>query len=279
MWLLRIIANALLMLSELAAVIGLTILATRMPLVFSAATALVALCLGGWLEQKRLRFELPFYVERVGRFGALIAVLVGVTTSFSKALMVGFLALLTFSGTNTDRRFWIAVVMSVTIYTGVSLLRRLWLSFGIRSARWGYFQLALPLGILFALLVALLASAKLIETPSLATIMRQLVLEVPSRPTIAQVTELLFQLKLYIDAVIVWLLATMMPRDWAQLIGLIVSVNVLAGLVAAVWAVIISATSIWIEQRLPVPKSARTTKEQETGKVQAGTGKVAATEP
>jgi len=247
---LRWLANAALMMGELAAVAGLAMLATRMPLVFAAVTALMALALGTILERKRLLFELPFYIEGESRFGRIAATLVGLVTSLAKAVMVGFLALLTFSGTNTDRRFWIALAMAVTIYAGISLLRRLWLSFGVRAARWGYFRLALPLGVLFALGVAGLTAARLVETPNFAAIMRQIILDVPVRPNLAEASELLFQLKLYIDTVIVGLLATMMSKEAAQLLGVVLSVNALAGLVAAVWAVVIGSTSVWLEARL-----------------------------
>ncbi len=247
---LRWLANAALMTVELAAVAGLAILATRMPLVFAGVTALMALTLGTILERKRLLFELPFYIERESRFGRIAATMVGLVTSVAKAVMVGFLALLTFSGTNTDRRLWIALAMAVTIYAGISLLRRLWLSFGVRAARWGYFRLALPLGVLFALCIAALTAARLIETPNFAAIMRQIILDVPARPNLAQASELLFQLKLYIDTVIVGLLATIMSKEAAQLVGVVLSVNVLAGLVAAVWAVTIGSTSLWLEARL-----------------------------
>lgn len=253
---LRLIGNALLMAAEIAAVAGLALVATRLPLLFAGLTAAVALTLGTALERKRLIYEIPFYIEGESRLGRFVATAVALVTSLAKAVMVGFLALLTFSGTNTDRRFWIAVAMAVTIYAGVSLLRRLWLSFGVRAARWGYFRLALPLGILFAVGVALLTATRLVEVPNFAAIMRQIILDVPARPSIAQVSELLFQLKLYVDTVIVGLLATMMSKDMAQIAGMVLSVNALAGFVAAVWAVAIGSVTLWIEERLPAGKGA-----------------------
>lgn len=246
---LRIITNALLMAFEFGAIFALAVLATRMPLLFAGVTAVAAFGLGAVLERARLLFELPFYVEGQVRIGRIVALPVALGSAIAKAVMVGFVALLTFSGTDLDRRFWIACAMALTIYAGVSGLRRLWLSFGVRAARWGYFRLAMPLGVLFAVAVATLTAAALIKQPTFAELIRQLVLETPAKPNIAQASELLFQLKLYIDGVILRLLTTLMPAEFAQLAGIVLSVNVLAGLVAAVWAVPIAELSLAIEKR------------------------------
>ena len=56
-------------------------------------------------------------------------------------------------------------------------------------------------------------------------------------------------LKLYIDGVVSSLLSNLMSVEWAQIVGLIISVNVLAGFIVAVYAVLIAETVRWLERR------------------------------
>ena len=245
---LRLLLNATLLVLELAAVAALGLLAAYQPLAFAGLTALVTLVLGVWLERARLAHELPFYVPNGQRGAGTVAAVIGVGTGAAKALITGLVALLAFSGTDGDRRFWIGCALAATLFFGVSVLRRLALSFGISASRWGFFRLALPLGLVFTLLVALAQSLGLIKVPSLTELLRQMVLDVPARPTLEQASELLFRLKQYVDSVLVALLQTVLTPDHARLVGLVVSVNVLTGLVAAVWAVLIAELSMWFER-------------------------------
>ncbi|MGD9783768.1 MAG: hypothetical protein AB7U49_03680, partial [Hyphomicrobiaceae bacterium] len=167
-----------------------------------------------------------------------------------RAGVAGLIALVTFSGTDKDRLFLIAIVFAATVYLGSAQLRFLAVRLEAWPSRWGYFRLAPPLGLLFALGVAALGSVGLVKTPGLSDLGRTILFETPSRPTLEQASELLFQLKLYIDGVIVKLLSTVVGTDWANSIGVIVSVNVLTGFVAAVYAVIIAEAVVGTEDRL-----------------------------
>jgi hypothetical protein len=146
---------------------------------------------------------------------------------------------------------WIAGALAVTLLVGANVLRWLWHGLGVRAARWGYFRLALPLGLVFAALVGALQAAGLVKSPTLAELFSKIALETPARPSVAQASELIFQLKLYVDAMLVTLLKTVMSTEAAQVVGWFVSVNALTGLVVTVWAVVIAETAIQVERRFP----------------------------
>lgn len=237
---LRVVVNALIMVAELATVAAVAWLGWQYPFWFALGTAVLAFLLGLQLDFARLKHEYPFYFEakRPPLFWALR--LVSFWDSLVKALVAGLVAVLTFSGTDDERRLAVAVCFAVAVYAGTSLLRRLSISFGARPARWGFFRLALPLGLIFSCGVAFAAALGYLRVATLADIGRQLVFDMPARPNIAQVSDLLFNLKQYIDSVIATLLAQLMPPDWAQIASLIVSVNILTGFIVAIYALVIA---------------------------------------
>lgn len=246
---LRVVVNALVMAAEIAAVAGVAWLGWQYPFYFSAATALVGFLLGWHLDYLRLKHEYPFYFN-VDRPRFLLGLrLISLGDSLVKGIVAGLVALLTFSGTDDARRLAVAVCFGVAIYAGASLLRRLSMSFGAKPARWGFFRLAVPLGLVFSSGVALAAALGYLKTPTLTDIGRQLVFDMPSKPSIDQVSDLLFNLKQYIDSVIATLLTSMMPVEWAQVLGLVISVNVLTGFIVAIYALLIAEVVRWIEQR------------------------------
>ncbi len=239
---LRVIINALIMAAELAAVIAAAWLGWQYPYLFAALSAALALVLGIQLDFARLRHEYPFYFDVAAPRFLFGLRLFALGDSVIKSLVAGLVALLTFSGTDDDRRFVTAVCFAVALYAGTSLLRRLSISLNARPARWGFFRLAVPLGLVFSCGVALAASLQYVKVATLTDIGRQLVFEMPARPSIEQVSDLLFSLKQYIDGVIATLLAQVMPVEWAQIVGLAISVNVLTGFVVAIYAVVIASS-------------------------------------
>ncbi len=246
---LRVIVNALIMAAELAAVAGVAWIGWQYPYAFAAGTAVLAFLLGTHLDYLRLKHEYPFYFD--GRQPAFLIGLriLSLGDSTIKAIIAGLVALLTFSGTNDERRFIIAICFAVAVYAGASLLRRLSISLGANPARWGYFRLSVPLGLIFSSAVAFAAALQYIKTATLTDIGRQLVFDMPVRPSIDHISDLLFNLMQYIDSVIATLLATVMPPDWAQVASLVISVNVLTGFIVALYALIIAEAVRWIERR------------------------------
>lgn len=246
---LRVIVNALIMAGELAAVAAIAWLGWQYPYPFAAGTAVVAFLLGMHLDYERLKHEYPFYFE--GRRPSYLIGLriLSLGDSTIKAIIAGLVALLTFSGNDDERRFIIAICFAVAVYAGVSLLRRLSISFNANPARWGFFRLSVPLGLVFSSAVAFAAALEYVKTATLTDIGRQLVFDMPVRPSIDQISDLLFNLMQYIDSVIATLLATFMPAEWAQVASLVISVNVLTGFIVALYALIIAEVVRWIERR------------------------------
>lgn len=234
MALLRIIKNILIMACELALIAGAAWLGYHFPIYFAILTVVLSLALGLWLEFARLSHEFPFYFDRKPSGYAIFLRLVASIDGLVKALLAGVMALLTFSGTNQDRLLWVAIIFGVAVFAGTSLLRRLSISFGAHPARWGYFRLAAPLGLLFSLAVSFL------PTISLADLGFKAVFDLPPRPSIEQASEFLFVLKQKFDELIQTVLSGFVPPDAAQILAALVSVNVLSGFVIALYAVVIA---------------------------------------
>ncbi|HKZ95863.1 MAG TPA: hypothetical protein VJ045_02660 [Hyphomicrobiaceae bacterium] len=238
---LRILLNGLIMAAEIAAVAGVAAAGYQHPFLFAAATAALSLGLGLNLEAKRLRNELPFYFGAGAARSFALVPIVGALEALLKGVLAGLAALFTFSGTNMDRLYWVAVVFGLTVYAGSSVLRYLSLRLDATPSRWGYFRLAPPLGLLFSAGLAALAAWGLVVSASVGDIGWTMVWEMPAKPSVEQVSELLFQLKQAFDDFIVTLFSAVMDREWAKLLGIAVSVNVLAGFVASVYAAVIAS--------------------------------------
>ena len=237
---LRVIVNALIMAAEFVAVAAVAWVGWQYPYAFAAATGVIAFCLGIYLHYEHLKYEYPFYFEGSRPPLLFVLRLIALGDSIIGAMVAALVALLTFSGTDDDRRFIVAICFAVAVYAGTSLLRRLSISLGAKQARWGFFRLALPLGLVFSTGVALAASLGHVKTASLSDIGRQLVFDLPAKPSIEQISDLLFNLKQYIDSVIAALLANLMPIEWAQVLSLVVSVNVFTGFIVAIYALMIA---------------------------------------
>ena len=237
---LRILANLVIMSGEAAAVAAVAWAGYHFPFAFAGLTALLALVLGGRLEQARMLNELPFYFGVAGARRRVVVTLVAAGETVMKALLAGLAALLTFAGTDRPRLLLIAVLFGLITYAGTNVLRVLSLRLDARPERWGYFRLAAPLGLLFSLGISVLGEVGLVAPPSLGDLGSRLLFEMPARPTIAQASELLFSVKLYFDQVIVGLLGAVMGKGAASVVGLLLSVNVLTGFVVALYAVVVA---------------------------------------
>ena len=55
-----------------------------------------------------------------------------------KGVLAGLAALFTFSGTDSDRLFWVAVVFGVTVYAGAARCATFSLKLDALPSRWGY---------------------------------------------------------------------------------------------------------------------------------------------
>jgi len=239
----RFLVNVIIIAAELAMVAGAAWVGLYHPVIFAGMTAILAATLGIVLEHARLRHELPFYFGRGYIPGVIFTRGLSLLDAVVKGLLAGVMALLTFSGTDTARLFWVAVIFAGALFAGTSILRRLSISLGARPSRWGYFRLAAPLGLLFSLALTFLPTLSFFE------IGRTILFDLPANPSIPQVSEVLFVLKQKFDALIVLVLSNFMNSDAARIAGSVVSVNVLSGFVIALYAVIIAEIVSWAERR------------------------------
>lgn len=250
MFIVRLLVNAVIMAVEAASVAAVAWLGWRYPLAFAVLTTLVALALGTRLEYLRLMNELPFYFGvALPRSRPLLAI-VAAGEATTRAAMAGVVALLTFSGTDATRLAYHAVVFGLCVYIAAQVLRAFAHRLGARPARWGFFRLTAPFGLLFSIGLAGLIVLGLVTPPSLVDIGRKAVLETAANPTFAQASELLYVFKQWFDETIVQLLSVFIGHNGARLVGVMLSVNVLSGFVVAIYAAVISGTVLALEDRL-----------------------------
>jgi hypothetical protein len=247
---LRILVNALIMAGEIAAVAGVAALGFHYPVLFAGLTAGLTFLLGLRLEVARLRYELPFYFGALVTPGVLLTGLVGFSEALLKGVLAGIAALFTFSGTDADRLYWVAIVFGVCIYAGASLLRVLSIRANALPMRWGYFRLAPLLGLTFSAGLALLAATHVLPPTSVGDIGWKIIFEMPPVPSIAEASELLFQIKQAFDDFIVTVLGAVLDERLARIAGIVVSVNVLSGFVSALYAALIASAVRRAEETL-----------------------------
>jgi len=241
-FIIHLFVNLLIVSIELALAAATGWLAWQMPIVFSALTAGLALILGLQLELRRLAFETPFYFERSSSLARIVRVILGGGQALMKGVIAGFVALITFSGTGDSRLMIVAALFAACALVGSTILRRLTISFGARPTHWGFFRMAAPLGLLFS------GAMSLFPPPSSLEVVRQVLIDLPARPSIAQAGEALFSIRLWIDDLIVRIFAIYLNPEWAKALGIVIGSNVLVGFAIAVYAVVLSEVVRMLEE-------------------------------
>lgn len=242
MFIIHFVINLLIVAIELSLAAAIGWLAFSMPLIFAAVTGGLAVLFGLRLEWRRLSFEMPFYFENSGRLGSAIRMMVAGGQALLKGVLATLVAVMTFSGTQPDRLKLVAAIFVVGIMIGSTLLRRMTISLGAKPAHWGFFRMAVPLGLLFS------AALSFFPVPSTVDVARQVLLDLPQRPSIAQAGEALFTLRLWLDELIVRLASTYIGPDWAHALGIVVGSNILAGFILALYAVVVSEVVRGLEE-------------------------------
>ncbi len=245
MFIIRIFVNLLVLCLEAGTIVGVAGLGYTQPLIFAGVTFVLALWLGARLEYARLKNELNFYFERNVPKGGFFTIVVAVSEAAFKAVLAALVALLTFSGTDHNRLYWVAVVFAACIFTGSSVLRFLANRFNITPGRWGYFRIAGPLGLMFSLALAFL------PVPTFGKIGWDLMFNLAARPTLSQGSEMLFMLKQKFDDLFYTLLQTVLGDQAAAAVGVLTSVNMLTGFILGIYAVVIAEAVRWLEDKGP----------------------------
>jgi hypothetical protein len=230
----HILFNGMIMVLELAAIAAVAWVGFTAPLAFAGATALLALVLGVALEYARLKYEFPFYFDRLPGRSLIIIAIAGSVEAIVKAILAGAVGLLTFLGTDQDRLKWVAIIFAICLFLGVQAVRPLMYRLKARPLRWGYFRLAAPLGLLFS------AGLTFLPAPGVAELAKRAAFDLPARPSLEQASEFLFLLKQSFDEIVVRMLSWVFDPAVAQAIGAIISVNMLSGFVLALYTVLIA---------------------------------------
>jgi hypothetical protein len=230
----HILFNGMIMVLELAAIAAVAWVGFTAPLAFAGATAVIALVLGVALEYARLKYEFPFYFDRLPGRSLIIIAIAGSVEAIVKAILAGAVGLLTFLGTDQDRLKWVAIIFAVCLFLGVQAVRPLMYRLKARPLRWGYFRLAAPLGLLFS------AGLTFLPAPGVTELAKRAAFDLPARPSMEQASEFLFLLKQSFDEIVVRMLSWVFDPALAQAIGAIISVNMLSGFVLALYTVLIA---------------------------------------
>lgn len=245
MFIVRAFVNLLILSVELALIAGVAALGFHKPLIFAAMTFALALAIGARLEVLRLRNEMGFYFDRPDARPSVWLWLVAISEAITKALLAGVVALITFSGTDPNRLFWVAIVFGACVFAGSSVLRWLANRLDARPGRWGYFRIGAPLGLLFS------AAIVFLPAPTYAKIGWDLLFNLSAKPTLNQGSEMLFLLKQKFDELVLALLNTVLSPEVAQAVAVIVSVNMLTGFVAGLYAVLAAEMVRALENQAP----------------------------
>jgi hypothetical protein len=144
----------------------------------------------------------------------------------------------------------VAIVFGICIYAGASLLRVLSIRANGLPMRWGYFRLAPLLGLTFSAGLALLAATHMLPPASVGDLGWKIIFEMPPQPSIAEASELLFQIKQAFDDFIVTVLSVLVDARLARLAAIVISVNVLSGFVSALYAALIASAVRRAEETL-----------------------------
>ncbi len=236
---LRIILNILGLAAELALIVGVAWLALNYPWVMAGLTTVLIITLGSVLEWSRQRHEDAFYFGDQNRLRLLLVGLSGVGEGLVKALAAGAALMLTFAGDDSERIFVLVVIFAACLFLGTGILRRGFYMYNMRPSRWGYFRLAVPLGIVFSAVVQGATALGFLVIPSLQSIAGSLVFDLPQRPTVEQLSDLAFKIRQTIDALVTDVAGGLLGEAYAPIIAVLVSVDVLIGFALAVYVVVI----------------------------------------
>ncbi|MEM7775072.1 MAG: hypothetical protein AAF732_05640 [Pseudomonadota bacterium] len=234
----RIFVNILAFAVEVALIVGFAYIGAHAPEAFALLTIGVALTAAISLEYARFAHEIPFYFgEALSGIGRAAARVWTTSEALFKSAVAGFVALLTFSGTNPDRLYWTAILFAICVFVGTTLLLRLKLSWGMLAVRWGYFRLSLPLGILYSAGVYALTQAGKLPSAGFGDVAYDATFNLARNPSVADASEFLFKLTQATDGLIAALLGTVIPADYVPAVQIVASTNILPGFVLAVYTV------------------------------------------
>lgn len=250
-----IVLNFVALLVELACIAAIAWLGAYEPIWFAILATAVAFSSGVTLEFARLSHEMPFYFGRkLAGLRAALARIWSTSEAVFKAALAGFVALLTFSGTDQSRLEFTAVLFAGCLLIGTTVLTRVSSTWGQGAVRWGYFRLALPLGIVYSAGIYALGASGLIKTATFGGLATDLVFNLAQTPDLESASEFLFRLSQATDDLIGKLLAMVVPEAYVPAIQIVASTNVLPGFVLAVFSVAL-ARIIFAIQSIGTPRS------------------------
>ncbi|MEL6225785.1 MAG: hypothetical protein AAFR01_02050 [Pseudomonadota bacterium] len=250
----QFVLNVVALFVEIALIGGAAFVGAKHPEWFAALAVLVAFSSGVTMDYARLAHEMPFYFGRaLSGIRSSLARAWATTEALLKATFAGFIGLLTFSGTDQARLDYTAVLFAVCVLVGTSVLTRISFRWGQGALRWGYFRLALPLGILFSAGVYAMGESGLIQQASAASLAGDIIFNLAQSPDIKTASEFLFRLGQATDNLIGTMLGFAVPAEYVPIVQIVASTNVLPGFVIAAFVVAITRLVFLIQGRKVTP--------------------------
>ncbi len=235
----RIILNVLGLAAELAMIAGVAWLAVNHPWWMAGLTLVLVIFIGSVLEWARQRHEYSFYFGEHSAFRLALVGLLGVGEGLVKAGAAAVAVVLTFAGNDSERILVLVVIFAACLFLGTGIVRRGYYRYGMRPLRWGYFRLAVPLGISFSTGVQIATALDFLKVPSLQGIAGSIIFNMPARPSAEQLSDLAFQIRQTIDALVIDVTGRLLGETYAPIVAVLISVDVLIGFALAVYVVVI----------------------------------------
>ncbi|MEN2495147.1 MAG: hypothetical protein TECD_01065 [Hyphomicrobiaceae bacterium hypho_1] len=233
--------------AEFFMIVSVTCLALTHPFLLAGITTVSIIIIGCILEWSKQYHEDTFYFNNKNQSRLLISGFVGICDGFVKALSAGFAIILTFTGSDKDRIFVLACIFAMCLFLGTTIIRRGFYIHGMHPIKWGYFRLAVPLGIIFSMGVQFAANFNLIKVPSIQSLAGSLIFDLPEQPNIEDLSDLAFKIRYCIDALIANTASSLLGKIYAPVVAVLISVNILIGFAIAAIVVIILEIVLLIE--------------------------------
>jgi hypothetical protein len=201
---------------------------------FGLITFLASILVFGKIERDRNIHEISFYAR--GDLPSSIKKWLryyGIAEVLGRSTVLGILPILLFSGTDNYRIRALALIFTVCVILGYRLLNFIQTRTHIDATRWAYVRLSVALGLLFSVISSNVPGLKLGKL-ALKTVKVMF-----THPSFNEAAELLYGMTYKLNAFVTKILSMIFGDIIAHILGLIISVNIVYGFVAALYSLIL----------------------------------------
>lgn len=218
---------------EILIILVLFVLPFLSPLGFAALTGALAFVTGLHLELSRVPFDVSYFHRTPTRFSVLVLSVVTVFEVLLRAIFTAIVALFVFLGSEWQRLALSAVAFGACATMGAWTLRGLAAASNIYPARWGYFRLAVLLGVAFSVTVSMA------EQMPLKNIAWKLGEAYVRGLSMAELADVLHGVRAQADRALAFLFEKSLGPQIGRIAGVVLSIDTLQGFAIAAYAILI----------------------------------------